>query len=158
MTPSPENEQRLERTIHRTLRELPARRAPRSLESRVLAELARLEALPWWRRSFVHWPLPARLAFLLLSVGLVALVVVAGIWGGAGLEVLPLRSMFAQEFTWFDNAASVYNAIRSFGEIILRNIPPLWLYGGLAFIAAMYAAFFGLGAAAFKALHAQNNS
>jgi hypothetical protein len=158
MTPSPENEQRLARTIDRTLRELPARRAPRSLESRVLAELARLEALPWWRKSFVHWPLPARLMFLLLSVGLAAMVVIAGIWGGAGFEALPLRSMFAQEFTWFDNAASVYHAIRSFGEIMLRNIPPLWLYGGLAFIAAMYAAFFGLGAAAFKALHAPNNS
>jgi len=158
MTPSPENDQRLERTIHRTLRELPARRAPRSLESRVLAELARLEALPWWRKSFVHWPLPARLLFLLLSVGLVGGVVVAGIWGGAGLEALPLRSLFAREFTWFDNAAAIYNAVRNFGEILLRNIPPLWLYGGLAFIAAMYAACFGLGAAAFKALHAQNNS
>jgi hypothetical protein len=158
MTPSPENEQRLERAIHRTLRELPARRAPRSLESRVLAELARLEALPWWRKSFVHWPLPARLAFLLVSAGLIALVALAGIGGGAGLDVLPLRSLFPREFVWFESVAVVYHAIRNFGEIVVRNIPPLWLYGGLAFIAAMYAACFGLGAAAFKALHAQDNS
>jgi hypothetical protein len=49
MSPNPENnERKLERLIHETLRELPARQAPSSLENRVLAELARRTALPWW--------------------------------------------------------------------------------------------------------------
>ena len=47
MQPSPENHQeKLERAIHQTLRALPPRRAPRSLEDRVFAELARRAALP----------------------------------------------------------------------------------------------------------------
>ena len=155
MTPSPDHEQRLERTIHRTLRSLPPRRAPRSLEERVLAELARQAALPWWRRSFTHWPLAARVGFLVLSTGIAALVLLLTVWGGAGLEALPLRAAFAQQFTWMENGLAVFRALKGFGEIIARNVPPLWFYGIIAFIAALYATFFGLGAAAYKALYAQ---
>jgi hypothetical protein len=150
-----DNHDRLERTIHRTLRDLPPRRAPRSLEERVLAELARRAALPWWRQSFTHWPLAARVGFLVLSAGLAGLVLLLTVWGDAGLEALPLRAAFAQQFTWMENGLTVFNALKGFGEIITRNIPPLWFYGVLAFIASLYATFFGLGAAAYKALSAQ---
>ena len=54
-----------------------------------------------------------------------------------------------------ESGLAIINAITSFFDIMLRNIPPLWLYGGLALFAAMYATLFGLGAAAYKALHAQ---
>jgi len=155
MNPSPDHQDRLERTIHRTLRDLPPRRAPRSLEERVLAELARQAALPWWRQSFVHWPLAARGGFILFSVGIAALVFVLTMWGDAGLEALPIRSAFAQQFTWMENGLTVFRALKGFGEIIPRNIPPLWFYGILAVLASMYATFFGLGAAAYKALYAQ---
>lgn len=155
MNPSPDSHDRLERTIHRALRDLPPRRAPRSLEERVLAEIARQAALPWWRKSFVHWPLPARVGFLVLSTAIAGLVLVLTVWGGAGLEALPLRAVFAQQFTWMEHGLTVLHALRGFGEIIARNVPPVWFYAVLAFIASLYAAFFGLGAAAYKALYAQ---
>ncbi len=44
MNPTPDNEEKMERLIHRTLRDLPPRRAPNSLERRVLAELDRRAA------------------------------------------------------------------------------------------------------------------
>src|SRR5476649_1202935 len=78
MTPSPDSHEKLEQLIHRTLREQPARRAPRSLEQRVLAELERRAALPWWRRSFAHWPLPARAGFLVICAALIGLAFVGG--------------------------------------------------------------------------------
>jgi hypothetical protein len=156
MNPSPDDpHQKLERLVHRTLRELPARRAPRSLEGRVFAELARRAALPWWRKSFVHWPVPARAALLVVLLGVVKLVLMGGVWAASGFDAAQFREAFAQQLSWMESGIAVVNASRSFFEIMFRNIPPLWLYGGVAFIAALYAALFGLGAAAYKALHVQ---
>lgn len=147
-------EQKLERFIHQTLRELPARRAPGSLEQRVLAELSRRAALPWWRKSFVHWPLAARAAFLVGCIGVVKLALMGAVWVMAGFDTTQYREAFAQQLAWMDSGLVVVHAIGGFFEIIARNIPPLWLYGGLAFLATMYVALFGLGAAAYKALQA----
>ena len=36
----------------------------------------------------------------------------------------------------------------NFAQQLVAGIPALWLYGGMAFIAAMYATFVGLGTAA----------
>jgi hypothetical protein len=152
---SPDHEQQLERAIHRTLRELPPRTAPRALEQRVLAEIARRVALPWWRQSFVHWPVTARAAFLLLLAGAVKIALMGTVWVMAGFDVAQFREAFATPFAWLDSSVAVTGAIADFFEIMLRNVPTLWLYGGLAFVAAMYAALFGLGAAAYKALYAQ---
>ncbi len=37
--------------------------------------------------------------------------------------------------------------------LIVRAVPPEWLYAGLAVSAALYAALFGLGAAAYRTLY-----
>jgi hypothetical protein len=55
-----------------------------------------------------------------------------------------------------ESGLAIVRAITGFIEIMLRNIPPLWLYGGLVFFASMYAALFGLGAAAYRALRAEH--
>lgn len=156
MNPPPDDsrEARLERALHRTLRDLPARRAPRTLEERVRAEIARRAALPWWRRSFAHWPLPARAVFLVGCAGVVKLALMASVWVMAGFDVAEFRAAFATQLGWMDAVVTVFHAIGSLFDIVGRNIPPLWLYGALAFFAAMYAALFGLGAAAYKALRA----
>ncbi len=156
MNPSPQNhEEKLERIIHRTLRELPPRRAPRSLEDRVFAEIARRAALPWWHKSFIHWPLPARAALLVLLIGVVKLVLMGGVWMAAGFDTAQFRDAFAQPFAWMESGLAVVHAISGFFDIMLRNIPPLWLYGGLACLASLYVALFGLGAAAYKTLTLQ---
>jgi hypothetical protein len=150
-----ESQDRLERLVHRTLRQLPARPAPRSLEQRVLAEIERREALPWWRKSFVHWPVPARAVFLVVCVAIAKLALMGSVWVMAGFDAAAFREAFAPQVAWMANAVAVFEAIRSCFEIVGRNIPPLILYGGAAFIAAMYALVFGLGAAAYKAIHAR---
>lgn len=157
MTPSPNNpehEAELERKIHRTLRELQPRPAPRSLEQRVLAEIERRAALPWWRKSFAHWPVAARAVFLVGCIGVVKLALMGAVWVMAGFDPAQYREAFAQPFAWMESGFAVVHAIGGFFEIIGRHIPPLWFYGGLGFIAAMYAALFGLGAAAYRAIQA----
>lgn len=151
---NPHDEQKLERLIHQTLRELPARRAPGTLEQRVMAELERRAALSWWHQSFAHWPLAVRAAFLLVSAGLGAVVWNATVWAFGGFEAAQFQHIFATQIGWIENMRVVANAIVGFFNIIVRNIPALWLYGSLAVAAALYATFFGLGAAAYRSLYA----
>lgn len=153
MNPSPDNHEKLERAIHQTLRELPPRRAPRSLESRVLAELERRAALPWWRKSFAYWPLAARSAFVVLGAGVAVSVVFGIVAAQAGFDLGVVTAFFAREFAWIQAGLSLARSLGDFASIVFRSIPPLWLYGGLAFMGAMYVALFGLGAAAYRTLY-----
>ena len=120
-------EQELERLLHRTLRAVPLRRAPQTLESRVLGELQRRAAMPWWRRSFVHWPQVARAAFVLLCVAMAAAVVGA--------------------------TAAVVGATGEWAASLARAVPPEWIYDGLAVSGLLYTALFGLGIAAYRTLY-----
>jgi hypothetical protein len=151
MKPSPEE---LESLIHQTLRSLPPRRAPHSLESRVRAALEARAALPWWKQSFARWPLAARVAFLIGSAGVAKLVLMAAIWVMAGFDGAQFASAFSTQFAWIQTASAIVDGFGNFCGMVYRGIPPLWLYGGLAFVAAMYAALFGLTATAYRMLYA----
>jgi hypothetical protein len=155
---SPERNDQLEEFIRRAVDGLPSRRAPRSLEQRVLAEIERRAALPWWRKSFVHWPIAAQAAFLTICATLVAISLMSRVWVIAGFHPVQLKTVFAPSFAWMESGLVVVHAITGVFEIMARNIPPLWLYGMLLFFGSMYAALFGLGAAAFKALRTRARS
>lgn len=155
MNPRNERDERLERAVHRTLRELPLRRAPRTLEERVRAEIARRAALPWWRKSFREWPLPARAVLLLACAGTAKLVLMAGVWATAGFDTEQYREALAQPLAWVQTAQAVGQALTGWLETVARQIPPLWLYAGLATVAAAYTAVFGIGAAAYRLIRAQ---
>lgn len=151
MKPSPED---LEKFIHQTLRSLPARRAPLSLESRVRAAIEARAALPWWKQSFAAWPVAARVAFLIGSAGIAKLAIMAVVWAMAGFDGALLANAFSTQFAWVQTVSGVFTAIGNFFGTVYRAIPPLWLYGGLAAVAALYAALFGLGATAYRLLYA----
>jgi len=151
MKHSPED---LEKFIHQTLRSLPARRAPLSLESRVRAAIAARAALPWWKQSFASWPLAARVAFVVGSAGIAKLVIMAVVWGMGGFDSAQFTNAFSTQYAWFQTASNVVDGVGNFFSTLVRSIPPLWLYGGLAAVASLYAALFGLGAAAYRILYA----
>jgi hypothetical protein len=120
----------LERLFERAMHELPLRRAPPTLESRVFSELARRTARSWWRQSFAHWPRAACAAFFVVCGALIGLAFVGCTWVVAGIGFL---------------AAS-----------LARAIPPLWLYEGLMVATLLYALLFALGAAAYRTLWAES--
>jgi hypothetical protein len=150
---TPHEQEKLERAIHETLRALPPRRAPASLETRVLAEIARRRALPWWKTNFTNWPLGARVAFFLGSAGIVKLVLMAIVWAMAGFDAARFHEAFGPHFAILEAAITVARALGDFVVVTIRAIPPLWLYGGAAIFAALYVALFGLGAAAYRTLY-----
>jgi len=142
----------LEKLIHQTLRSLPEHRAPRTLENRVLAAIAAQQALPWWRQSFTSWPVAARGVFLTVTAILAAALLA---WFFRTSGEVQSASLLAGPLAMLAKVQAVVAGISSFGAIVWRSIPSLWLYGGLAFVVTMYAAFFGLGAAAYRSFFAQ---
>jgi len=151
MKRSPEE---LEQFIHQTLRSLPDRRAPRSLESRVLAAIEARAALPWWKQSFAQWPVAARCVFLLFTGAFVKLGLMAAVWVMAGFDRAQFTTAFSTQFAWVARAGNAVNGIADFFALLWHSIPPLYVYGGLACLASLYLALFGLGAAAYRTLYA----
>ena len=140
-----------EKNLERLLRSLPERQAPASLEKRVMLEIARRAALPWWRRSFANWPFAARSGFFALAA-LAAVMLVAGIFRLQGVPFAPFSALSADWSRWSALARVVAGA----GREIAASIPSYWLYGALALLATCYATVIGVSAAAYRTFTARS--
>jgi hypothetical protein len=144
------NEEKLERLAGRMLKQQPLRKAPGTLEARVFAALGQRAALPWWRESFLHWPIAARVAFLLASVGVVRLALLAVMWLVADSRS---ANVVARPVSWYEHFSSFFTTLASLGYTLLHAIPPHWLFIGIAVTATLYVALFALGATAYRTLY-----
>lgn len=139
-----------EKKFHEALRALPDRRAPHSLESRVVAVLAARAARPWWRQPWTAWPALWRIGFVLAMLAIVL--------GGVALSVPVMRVgthlvfeyVLAAPLHTFAQLRTAVIALRDVSGSLIATIPSLWLYGAAAVVIALYAALFGLGAAAYR--------
>ena len=135
----------LERQLTRTLRELPLRRAPSTLERRVLAQIEAGAVASSWRRGFAHWPMAARLVFLAASVGVVKLGLMIATWVASPLESPAVSVDLPSQVAWMQ---TLLVAIGS----AARTVPSMWVHIGLVILALMYAALFGIGATAYRTM------
>jgi hypothetical protein len=143
-----DSEQKLERTLTEALKGLPLRRAPSTLEARVVDELERRAALPWWRVSFMHWPAAPRVAFVIVCIALVAATFLGGVFAFVGDR--SFNEAAALVLSWVQPFLAVMSSAGGVASLLVRVIPPLWLYGGMALGIMLYVALFGLGAAAYR--------
>jgi hypothetical protein len=148
MSSDHERQEELERQLTRTLRDQPLRRAPDSLERRVLAQLeAGAAAVTPWRRGFAHWPVAARVAFLAASVGFVKVALSIAVWLSTPLDAHGSSFNLPSQIAWVQ---TLFTAIGS----VARTVPSLWVHAGIALFAIMYLALFGVGASAYRTLRA----
>jgi hypothetical protein len=146
------NPQDLEAKMHRVLRGLPDRKAPSGLEARILAELSRRAALPWWRKSFAYWPSAVRISFLAVSV-LAAVLLASGLvllGNSSGAHVL--SGGFSNAYNWYLLARDIAVSARYRVGSLASSVPSLWLYGGIAALAVGYATLVAFGAATYRVL------
>jgi hypothetical protein len=101
--------------------------------------------LPWWRRSFTHWPLTARAAFLVICGASAGLAI-----AGAAVAAADVRSLY-----WAREIGAFMASGGSLVTLLARIAPPLWLYVGIAVCAVLYAVLFGLGAVLYRTLYLQ---
>ncbi len=147
------NEKELEQFIHATLRSLPNRKAPGTLEARILAAVEQRAAIPWWHKSWSYWPAAVRAVFLTFATGAAAFAVVAFYQLSQGVSTDAIAHEAGSRFQALAQIYAVGAWIVDFAARLFGHIPSLWIYGGLATIAALYATFFGLGAAAYRTLY-----
>lgn len=147
MPSAPSEDAELERRIHWALQRQPPRRAPASLQRNVLAAIERRGARHWWRNDFAHWPLAARAAFVVFCAVPIKLAVEVCVWLVARVDSAPLIADLAAHAAWIKLLVSV-------SAYVAHNVPGNWLYAGAAIFAGVYAAVFGIGAAAYRTLYA----
>jgi hypothetical protein len=145
--------EKLESFVDQLVRGQPLRRAPPSLEARVLAQVALQQTpMPWWRRGFTHWPLAARVAFLIASYGFVRLAI-AGVM--TMVAFVGSREVAGTAISWAHSSAEALSATASMCSLIVRAIPPSWLYCMAICGFALYALLFGLGTVAYRTLYVE---
>jgi len=154
---NPMTPEELEKFIHQNLRSLPERRAPRSLESRVLAALEQRAMIPWYHKSWSYWPAAVRGVFLAGATGVAGALLIAFYVGFHGVDTGAVAAQASERLSPFATAYHVVTWVANLSLDVFDRIPALWLYGGLATIAALYATFFGLGAAAYRTLYRSNH-
>lgn len=148
--------EQLEQLVHRELRSLPLRKAPSSLESRVLTAIEHQSAVAWYHKSWTYWPGAVKAAFLGVATGVSGAAIAAFYLVTQGADTSALTAAAGERF---GGVAALFHVLRwmaAYTSDTIASIPPLWLYGGLAFVAALYATFFGLGAAAYRTLYRNN--
>lgn len=148
----PRDQRQLEQFIGKVLKQQPQRQAPATLESSVLRELALRASKPWWLQGFSRWPWAARILFLPLVVGLVQLSFVTtgrlmSLW-----QTLQHSAPASSAQTGLQALSNLGQAAKALSNVVTHAIPQPWVYGGAALALLLYAAMFGLGAAAFRTL------
>ncbi|MGH8302796.1 MAG: hypothetical protein ACRET5_15160 [Steroidobacteraceae bacterium] len=145
-------DEKLERLVGQALREQPLRRAPASLEARVLGELAARARLPWWCRGIASWPAAVRVPVIAGCAVCVPLVWVLSLWLAARL-VTVMRSRMAGPLATLDDAAHRLASLGATANHLFQSIPREWLLGGILATAAVYAVLFALIAVGYSLLY-----
>jgi len=144
----------IERLIDSVLREQPPRSAPASLQARVLAEIERRAALPWWHHSFLYWPLPVRILFILASLGIAKIALTGVMMLISGVQSQPVVvETIAKPLSWAETGANVFSKAGSLAALVFDAIPTWWLYTGAGVALTLYVAVLALGATAYRALY-----
>ena len=148
------DDRQLEQFVGSLLRQQPLRQAPSTLEARVLRELELRGARVWWQSGISRWPWTARILCLPVGAALVWLSFLTtarllSLW--QAVQGSAPANAAQSGVRWFE---SLGLAMQSLGNLVTHAVPQWMIYGGAGAALLMYAAIFGLGAAAFRTLFA----
>jgi hypothetical protein len=87
-------------------------------------------------------------AFVIVCIALVAATFLGGVFAFVGDR--SFNEAAALVLAWVQPFLAVVSSAGGVAALLVRVIPPLWLYGGMAFGIMLYLALFGLGAAAYR--------
>jgi hypothetical protein len=151
MKNSPDVDAEAEHALTRALQNLPLRRAPADLETRVLHQLERRRSRDSWRRGFTHWPAAARAGFVGICISLLSATLVDYRWSTLGEGAL--QRAFGEALSWTYLAVGFIASAIDLLTRVARALPESWLVTIATAAAALYAVLFGLSAVAFRTLY-----
>lgn len=153
MTSRDPTDEKLERLVSQTLRQQPLRRAPASLEARVLSEIAARSRLPWWRRGIATWPAAVRIPVIACCAICVPLVWIASLWLATKLVSVATHPGIAGPIAAVRHTGRAVVSVGTLSVHIVQAIPREWLLGGIIATATLYAVLFALIAAGYSLLY-----
>jgi hypothetical protein len=141
-----EPDKNLELLIHQRLRALPLVRAPKDLIPSVLGRMAAPQALAWWKRPWLEWPLAHRIVSFVLFAGALA----TGCWQQENISafLLPSNSSpIARLLTAAGAMADSLAAVMGFFIHLLKNP---WCLAAAGLAAALYLSVAALGTVFYR--------
>lgn len=146
-----------EDALTQLLRSIPLRPAPTSLKPRVMQQLAKSRAMPWWTRGFAHWPIAMRVSFLAASLALIAVSILYARWATLDDGVLHRLEVWSLSWinpaTWSMASATAPTSASDIGIYLARFLASDWLSVLMTIAALLYAALTGLGVLAYRTLY-----
>lgn len=134
--------QDLEAWARTTLRQLPDRRAPASLTSRVLEQIRQQQAVPWYQRPWTAWPPALRWVTALGVLGLFGFLLWGWMSGGWSIPGFVPDSL--------TSAASALGHLPGALWMVLRHVADTTLLVGIAILAVAWFATLGLGTTCWR--------
>ena len=147
-----QTEKQLEQVVDKLCRQQPSRKAPLDLYERVMREVQLRKALPWWRKSFLHWPLSLQILFVVAALLTARLALSASDWINS--HWLASATHATQSSSLVKGASTVLQVSNNVSSHLFSAIPDSWLYGGALLIATLYLVLFGIGVTTYKTLYA----
>lgn len=155
---SPEQERQLEQEIDVALKALPELKAPQTLLLRVRAALEQGARLPWYRQSWLYWPLAVRWAVIGLLVTLFA-----GLCAGSWFvpQTSEYSSAVHRASGWFAIVNTLWSALNMLLTalvLMFKQLGTAVLLGCLGAVALAWVLCFGLGTACLRLAFAGRSS
>lgn len=147
-----QSSQQLEQFVNKYCRQQPLRTAPATLQARVMRELQARAALPWWRKSFVHWPLWSQALFVMAA--LIAAKLLLMLADRIGGHWLVSTGAAARSSTLVQNVSTIATVSHDVSTQLFGMIPMPLVYGAVFVIAMLYLVLFGIGVTTYKTLYA----
>ena len=146
----PQSDDAMEQWLDRELRRLPDRPAPATLMPRVMQAIAARKALPWWRKSYAHWPFVARITFLIGSSGLGMLLFYA-VWGLlSGVSLAGLQAEFPTLGVGWDSVFSLLETLGSAARLLIVTTGSWLMWAAAAVAGVSYLTTIGLGTVCWR--------
>ena len=150
------NHDKLEQEISRELKALPELTAPAAVAGRVMAAIARRAQVPWYRRSWVAWPVAAQGTALAAMLVLFGGLCLAG-WEFSHAETTTQALHRAGHwFSGFNTIGSLFNIFADAALVVVKKLGTTFLVACLAVAALGYAIFLGLGTVYFRLAFAKH--
>ena len=145
-----DNDSQLELEISRELKALPELTAPASVANRVLAAIELRLNVPWYRRSWVTWPLALRMASLVAMLAMFGGLCLAG-WEVSRTEtIMSATHRAGQWFSELNTIGSVLNILAGSAALVVKKLGTTFIVACLVAAGLGYAIFLGLGTVYFR--------
>ncbi len=147
-----QDNQQLIKFVDKLCKQQPLRTAPSTLQLRVMRELQLQAALPWWRKSFINWPMPLQVLFVVAALLAAKLMLLIGDW--AGIHWVSSAIAVTKSSSLVSGTEAMLTVTRHVSTQLLSLVPMSVLYTAILAIATLYLLLFGIGVATYKTLYA----